>query len=110
MRIRNKMILTKINWTPIQKMIQLLSVKVMHSIVQTEEPEDLYNLLRIPKRKTAKMGLKKYPKKSKLSKSLIYQAVKTYNDLPEKVKTKEKEKFKSTVNRYYKSNYQKEPG
>ena len=93
MRIRNKMILTRLNWIPIQKMIQMSSVKVMHSIVQTEEPEDLYNLLRIPKRKTAKMGLKKYPKKSKLSKSPICEALKSYNELPDKVKVKDKEKF-----------------
>ena len=70
----------------------------------------LHNLLRIPKRKTAKMGLKKYPKKSKLSKSPICEALKSYNELPEKVKVKDKEKFKSTVNKYYKTNYKLEPG
>merc|ERR1711867_387149 len=105
MRMRNKTILSQLNWIPIQKMIQKSSVKVMHDIIQSKEPEDLYNLLRIPRRKTAKMGLKKYPKKSKMSKSPICEALKNYNELPDNVKVKEKDKFKSTVNKYYKTKY-----
>ena len=109
MRIQNKMIITQLNWILIQQMIQLSSVKVLNNIIQTEEPEDLYNLLRILKRKTAQMGLKKYLKKSKLSKSPICQALKSYNELPDKVKVKDKEKFKSTVNKYFKTSYKLEP-
>ena len=54
--------------------------------------------------------MKKYPKKQKLTKSMIHQAVKYYNELPDKYKTMDKEKFRTGVNTYAKAKYRKEPG
>ena len=67
-------------------------------------------MLKIPRRKTAQVALKKYPKKQKLTKSMIYTAVKSYNEIPEKYKTMEKEKFRTGVSTYAKAKYRKEPG
>ena len=110
MRIRNKTILTRLNWLPIAQQIQMAGVKVLHSIITAEEPKDLFNLLRIPRRKTAQIALKKYPKKKKLTKSMIYTAVKSYNEIPDKYKTMEKDKFRAGVSTYAKAKYKKEPG
>ena len=45
-----------------------------------------------------------------MSKSPICEALKYYNELPDKTKVKDKDKFKSTVNKYYKSKYKLDPG
>ena len=47
------------------------------------------------------IGMKNYPKKQKLSKTMMYLMLKEYNNLPEKLKLTEKEKFKSRVNTYF---------
>ena len=60
-------------------------------------------MLTIPRRTTAQIGMKKYPKKKKLTKSMMYQAVKDYNELPDKYRLMDKEKFKTGVNTYTKS-------
>ena len=78
LRIRNKTILTKLNWLPIVQEIKLALVKVLHSIIVIKEPKDLYEMLRIPRRKTAQIAMKKYLKKQKLMKSMIYTAVKSW--------------------------------
>ena len=109
-RIRNKTILTKLNWLPITQQIKIAGVKVLHSIIVTKEQKDLFEILRIPRRKTAQIAMKKYPKKQKWTKSMIYQAVKSYNELPDKYKMMDKEKFKTGVNTYAKAKYKKEPG
>ena len=41
-------------------------------------------------------------------KSIIYSEVKSYNEIPDKYKTVDKEKFKTGVNTYAKAKYRKE--
>lgn len=41
---------------------------------------------------------------------MMYQAVKDYNELPNKYRLMEKEKFKTGVNTYTKAECKKEPG
>ena len=54
--------------------------------------------------------MKKYPRKMKLSKTMMYLAMKEYNNLPEKLKLTEKLKFKSRVNTFFHGRFRKEPG
>ena len=109
-RERNSSILKALNWLPLKQMIIVSGIKVMHNIIQTQEPTSLYKMLRIPRRKTAMIGMKNYPKKQKLSKTMMYLTLKEYNNLPEKLKLTEKVKFKSRVNTYFRSRFRKEPG
>ena len=67
-------------------------------------------MLRIPRRKTAQIAMKKYPKKMKLSKTMMYLTLKEYNALPEKLKLTEKQSFKTRVNTYFRARFRKEPG
>ena len=76
-RVRNKSILSHLKWLPIPQQIKIRGVKILHSIITTKEPKDLFEMLRIPSRKTAQIAIKNYPKKKKLTKSVISQAVKS---------------------------------
>ena len=109
-RERNSSILKTLNWLPLKQMIIVSGIKVMHNIIQTKESTSLYEMLRIPRRKTAQIGMKRYPKKMKLSKKMMYLTLKEYNKLPEKLKLTEKDKFKSRVNTYFRGRFRKEPG
>ena len=91
-------------------MIVVSGIKVFHNIILTKEPVNLYEMLRIPRRKTAQIAMKKYPKKIKLSKTMMYSAMKEYNVLPEKLKLAEKQNFKTRVNTYFRGRFRKEPG
>ena len=109
-RERNSTVLKTLNWLPLKEMIKVSGIKVMHSIIQTREPKYLHAMLRIPRRKMAQIGMTKYAKKQKLSKSMMYMTLKEYNNLPEQLKLTEKEKFKPRVNTYFRRRFRMEPG
>ena len=100
-RERNSSILKALNWLPLKQILVVSGIKVFHNIILTKEPVNLYEMLRIPRRKTAQIAMKKYPKKLKLSKTMMYLTLREYNNLPDKLKLTEKHKFKSRINTYF---------
>ena len=86
--------------TPRQMVLEA-AAKIMHSVINTQAPPELYKMLEFPKhfRKAAPVGLKSYPRTKKCRRSLFYTALRQFNDLPEDLKYCTPQIFKRLVNK-----------
>ena len=84
--------------TPRQMMAEA-AAKAMHSVVNTQQPPELYKMLLFPRhfRKAAKIGLKTYPRTKKCRRSIFYKALAQFNDLPDDLKYTHPKMFKRLV-------------
>lgn len=100
-----KNILSKLGWMSANQLIQWSSLKFIHKIIFSQQPNSLYNHFKINKRKCAAIVPKKFPK-SNFSKNIcVNKSLETYNKLPTDLKILVPKKFKLKGAKYVKSNF-----
>ena len=85
---KNEWICRKISVKTPRQMIVEASAKVMHSVINTQNPPQIFNMVTFPRnfRKSAKVSLITAPRTQKCRRSLIYRSLKQFNALPNELK------------------------
>ena len=97
-------ILSECKWPNIQQMIDISTLKALHSLLNNTTPVNLYNKLKFGRRQNAQITLHDIPKTKKTEIFYFYQGLKLYNNLPKKIKMLSKSKFKFHVKYFITNN------
>ena len=93
-----KSIMKSIDWKLPQEILDQSSAKLIHKVMHTKEPCDIYNLIKVPRfRACADIGLKYAPKSDRLKRNTIYTGIKNYNRIPQDIRNLKPKKLKAKL-------------
>ena len=94
-----KSIMKSVGWKLPQETLDQSSAKLIHKVMHTKEPCDIYNLIKVPRsRACADVSLKYAPKSDRLKRSTIYSGIKNYNRIPQDLRNLKPKKLKAKLN------------
>ena len=92
----------EIKWNAPAQQMQKSSVIYFHGILSSAQPEQVLDLVRLPRtRPSAELSTKYTPKTEAYKNSCIYQMVDLYNKIPDWYKNQDHQMFKSEVKKNY---------